>query len=982
MIIFAHIYNNQSLFNCLMKKLIMSLVACAAMFGANANGTWVLGPYNYTADTIYHATAGPGITTTAIRLSSANGANKTNIFYSTIDLTNPDLELRGVQPQDKKGTKETVKAMGDRKNDQGNGQYITGVNGDFFNLNGSPTYTNGHSMIDGTVYNLANGGEYWHVWASYAVVEGAKDIRIQQNVAVSYSINFPDETEYPVVVNGWRGENVLVLFTSEKASTETNQWGSECTMKLVSGSLDDNNAVFEVTSAVESGKGNMTVPADGYVLSGNGTAASLIQKLKTGDNVSLGTLVSVDGNTINPNQIVGGCSMIVMNGELAPENYFDPTVIDHFATNQARTVIGYNKDRTQLILLVADKYSSCTSADAEKKLYGASTGMLLERMGHIMLHLGCYTAMNFDGGGSSQLYNKEFGIRNVPYGSDSYRPVANGFFAVSTTPEDYDITALEVRQKNVSLDNGEKFTPIVYGYNKYGVLVNKNVKGFTLSVAPSLGTVSGTTFTAGNAQGSTIAVVSLDGIKCGIQIHTNGGGAYATSGDDNAPIMVAKTYTSDEPLGIDREQITLTERWHFVNPAFNDSWDGTAPNWASDDAIKAKSCPRFATALNGKFYTVDMKTMSIAEVDAEGNFTPKYKLPSLEGRMINGMADYYGAAISRDDAGNFLIGHLFTKTDTYRVWTVYNPNTGKAKHFEINIGNNPSSGRIDNIGRVVGDMMTDAYAYVAPKATGALASQCALILHFEGDGTVESVEATPSFDNGLWLAGVGGEHGVNTFSICQPKYTSVEAMAGIDPVNTFYWYSKTPNGTMGVGTADLFTRENGVDSPNYALNWNNRSGLNGFDTFTLGGKRYFAVNYAAEGEAKSGQHIIVMDEQSIKAAEWINPDYTSGAGYNTITAVPVSPDQVDIYVYNCTGDFTIDDAKTGAIAGTRLTLSIGEPADDPEPEPDDPSTGIDDITADDAPAIYYNLQGVEVKNPVPGVYIVRRGTKVTKQLLR
>ncbi|MDE5595212.1 MAG: hypothetical protein K2I89_06545, partial [Muribaculaceae bacterium] len=156
------------------------------------------------------------------------------------------------------------------------------------------------------------------------------------------------------------------------------------------------------------------------------------------------------------------------------------------------------------------------------------------------------------------------------------------------------------------------------------------------------------------------------------------------------------------------------------------------------------------------------------------------------------------------------------------------------------------------------------------------------------------------------------------------------------------------------------------------------------DPFTLGGKRYFVVNYAAESEAKSGQHIIVMDEQSMKAAEWVNPDFTSGAGYNTITAIPVSPEQVDIYVYNCTGDFTVDGVKTGAIAGSRLTLSIGEPTADPE----EPSSGIDDIVtdetldSDDAPATYYNLQGVEVKNPAPGIYIVRRGSKVTKELLR
>lgn len=48
------------------------------------------------------------------------------------------------------------------------------------------------------------------------------------------------------------------------------------------------------------------------------------------------------------------------------------------------------------------------------------------------------------------------------------------------------------------------------------------------------------------------------------------------------------------------------------------------------------------------------------------------------------------------------------------------------------------------------------------------------------------------------------------------------------------------------------------------------------------------------------------------------------------------------------------------------------------------SSGIDDfeVETSDAPAVYYNLQGVEVKNPESGIYIVRRGNKVTKELIR
>ena len=48
------------------------------------------------------------------------------------------------------------------------------------------------------------------------------------------------------------------------------------------------------------------------------------------------------------------------------------------------------------------------------------------------------------------------------------------------------------------------------------------------------------------------------------------------------------------------------------------------------------------------------------------------------------------------------------------------------------------------------------------------------------------------------------------------------------------------------------------------------------------------------------------------------------------------------------------------------------------------STGIDNIeeTGADAAPVYYNLQGVQVENPENGIYIVKRGNKVTKEYIR
>lgn len=894
------------------------------MLSASAGAKWTMGTTPFDVDTIYHETTGPGVTTTALKLQwQSDGTYSTNVFVSTVDLTNPNVEVRGVQAKDGGFVKETPAAMGVRKDKQGNGQYIAGVNADFFNLTGSPTYTNGVNLVDGVLhYGGAGGG--WDTWASYVVVDGAKDIRIQQNVTASKDLIFPNGQSHSYHINGGRWENYLVIYTPDSTSTGTNKWGRECTMKLVSGSIANNDAVFEITSegvgeCDGSEVGNMEVPRDGYVLSGVGDAFHMMKTLKVGDKLTMGSTVKINGKIVNPQQVIGGCSMLVINGKSAPDKYFSAQVIDHFRTSQPRTAVGYNEDRSKMYLVVVDEYtkSQFTTTNEEKKTYGLSNGFFMYRMAQLMENLGCYTAMAFDGGGSSQLYTRGIGMRNAPDGGDYQRPVANGLFAVSTAPVDDRVAAIEVRQKNVKLNAGETFTPTVYAYNKYGVLLNNKVEDFTFTVAPELGSMDGKTFTAGDAAKSTLGVVAVGDIKCAVRILVNGGGEHVSSGDDNAPIMVGQTYESEEPMGVDKDPIFLTEQWHFVNTKYNDGWDGTAPDWSAD-SIKSKSCPRFATARNGRFYTVDMVTMSIAEIDKDGNLTPLYKLPALDCEH-GGVKDYYGCAISSDDAGNFLVGHLFTKPETYTVWTIYSPKTGQAKHFALDRGDCTANGRIDNVGRVIGDLTRDAYVYIAPKATGALESNRAHIIHFQGqgEGKVETVTATSFFDKGLWLAGSG-----NTNSTCQPKYTTVEEMKGKDLNDTFYWYSKAAG--VAQYTCDLFTRENGVDSPNYCLDWNNYSGLNGFDTFTLGGKRYFAVNFAEATENQSGQHIVVMDEQSNKVAEWNNPDYTSTAGFNTITAIPVSETQVNIYVYNCTGSFFVDGVKTGAIAGALLTLTLGE----------------------------------------------------------
>ncbi len=51
---------------------------------------------------------------------------------------------------------------------------------------------------------------------------------------------------------------------------------------------------------------------------------------------------------------------------------------------------------------------------------------------------------------------------------------------------------------------------------------------------------------------------------------------------------------------------------------------------------------------------------------------------------------------------------------------------------------------------------------------------------------------------------------------------------------------------------------------------------------------------------------------------------------------------------------------------------------------ENPNTGIEGVDAEaaNAPAEYFDLQGRKVANPEAGLYLVKRGNKVTKELLK
>ncbi|MDE6715572.1 MAG: phosphodiester glycosidase family protein, partial [Muribaculaceae bacterium] len=200
-----------------------------------------------------------------------------------------------------------------------------------------------------------------------------------------------------------------------------------------------------------------------------------------------------------------------------------PGYPEHLSTKEPRTAVGYDTNRTKLTMLVVDGRNA-----------GGSAGVTQQELTDIMINLGCANAMNFDGGGSSTMYLSQFGVRNVPSSSslDKNRPegtprtVVNALFAVATSPEDNEVASIEIKEKKLNLITDEEKGITVYGYNQYGVMVNSNLSGYTITLPEEIGTITGSKIKAKSGKYSGLLTVNYGNASYSIPVYLNGGGTF------------------------------------------------------------------------------------------------------------------------------------------------------------------------------------------------------------------------------------------------------------------------------------------------------------------------------------------------------------------------------------------------------------------------------------------------------------------------
>lgn len=524
----------------IMKKHIVAAIAVAAFStpGLSAQGQWNVLTETYSVDTLYHATVGPGTTETELRIESLSADRHivNNIFYTETDLTNPYVEMRAAKGGNHMRKLETVPDIAARMSKPGE-KYFAGVNADFFNM-GSPYNSIGMCIADGFLTNYATDGA--DIDPHYIVFDSDGIPLLARHVVNDWEghMIFPDGSSSGFYLNTGRGENEILVYTPqwqyydsysqvmhEVGHTGTNIYGVEVSVRPVGRNvLYGNNLQLEVIEDPVTGVGDMAIPADGYVISAHGTARQYLSALHKGDVVIASVGIRADGKSMPVKELLGGFPRILNNGTLLPA----PGYPGHLKNPEPRSAVGYNKDKTKLYMLVVDGRNA-----------GGSSGVTQRELAAIMRNIGCSYAMNFDGGGSSTMFVDGFGVKNVPSSSSldarpegEPRTVVNALFAVSTAPVDNNIASIELRDKKVELSSGESYRPVVYGYNRYGVLVSTDLDGCSFLVPEAIASVSGNALTGAEGKYSGLLTAVYGELTYSVPIYLNGGGDFVSGIED------------------------------------------------------------------------------------------------------------------------------------------------------------------------------------------------------------------------------------------------------------------------------------------------------------------------------------------------------------------------------------------------------------------------------------------------------------------
>jgi hypothetical protein len=324
-----------------------------------------------------------------------------------IDLSAPNVRLTSVKALNLlQGNEPTSKQILRWK--QTGTAVVAAVNADFYGLNGVPV---GIQVIEGVPLKDPS------LHSIFALTKD-KVPRIEV-VSLAGEIRLDPFNALPIHgINRIRSQDEIILYNHFRGpTTNSNHWGLEITLHFLTPFVIGEVVKSQVVSVAQAG--NQPIPAfGGAVLSAHGKFAKQLQKqLRLQDSVSLQIkLPPID----DPVELaVGGLPRIIRDGKISIEIIAE-SVPTHFSTTRhPRTAVGYSRDEKTLFLVTVDGRQP-----------NFSIGMTLPELANFMVQLGCYQALNLDGGGSTTMVIGDK-VMNSPSDPTGERAVANALLVIS-----------------------------------------------------------------------------------------------------------------------------------------------------------------------------------------------------------------------------------------------------------------------------------------------------------------------------------------------------------------------------------------------------------------------------------------------------------------------------------------------------------------------------------------------------------------------
>ncbi|GHV44614.1 hypothetical protein FACS189492_1210 [Clostridia bacterium] len=324
------------------------------------------------------------------------------IYTLRVDLNVSGISLETLISPDGVNTRESVLSLAKKSN------ALAAMNADFFQPSGSGATRAsalGAVVRDGRLLTTPARG------TQMATVAMDGDKTVTMGMWDQYiTLTAPNgETDQIVHFNKYHDDGGLVLFDGgwDKASPGAPM--AQVEMVVTDG----------VVTGFRFGEGDVPFEKDQYVIDyiGKGENNFLTENFQQGDEVAISTWFEPDPSSYK--MAVGGGTLLLQGGADAP--------VTHSVTGtHPRTAMGVDKTGKIVYLVAVDGRQS------------ASAGMTMAELRNYMRDLGCWNAINFDGGGSTTYVSKEprenaVSLKNVP-SDGSMRLVPNGVGVVSDAP--------------------------------------------------------------------------------------------------------------------------------------------------------------------------------------------------------------------------------------------------------------------------------------------------------------------------------------------------------------------------------------------------------------------------------------------------------------------------------------------------------------------------------------------------------------------